>query len=76
MGSSKGRFEAKTGAKAYWPDGRLAGEVVDAARFPEEIEPQNGRRCLKKALRYVKPGETGRPENYLTLCFDPADISG
>jgi hypothetical protein len=65
----------RSGATAYWPDGGMAGTVVEERRFFARAKASGARSCFLVAVRGGWPAtEEPLDEYFLTLCFDPSDL--
>jgi hypothetical protein len=61
-----GPIEVRSGAKAFWPNGEVAGTTSgDYLDLP--FQERKGRRCFDVTLQNIGSS--------LPLCFDPADLS-
>lgn len=73
----KGNFYAKADADVFWSDGTKAGITIDNAYFDTELAQSNNKRCFKTPLLYInnKNRNLIQPYNYITFCFNQADIN-
>jgi hypothetical protein len=73
-GFTRDDYVVRPGAKAYWPDGRVAGALGPKRMWMHKIlsDQVGGRRCFKR--HPTAKASCGGEKKYLRVCFEESDV--